>query len=134
MQNGKLSLFPNIIRFCDSHKDCNFQASGDSGKDRKINTNILEGISTLWELNIIRPMLSEPTRSLFTQPAKRTSEFSNRTCVFIRSMCLTLSLNKKFEATFTQDIHHIASVYSQIKEFITENIGNNTCWFAIEDL
>ena len=48
-----------------------------------------------------------------TQPAKRTSEFRNQTCVFIRSMCLTLSLNKKFEATLTNDIHWISVFTNQ---------------------
>ena len=60
------------------------------------------------ELNIIRSVLRiEPTSSLFTQPAKRTNEFSNQTCVIIRPTCLTLSLNKKFEATLTHDIGRI---------------------------
>ena len=36
--------------------------------------------------------------------AKRNNEFS-RTCVFSRPTCITLILNKKFEATFTHDIH-----------------------------
>ena len=39
--------------------------------------------------------------------AKRADEFSNRTCVFIRPTCLTLSLNKKFEATLTHDNYEI---------------------------
>ena len=60
------------------------------------------------------------TSSLFTRPSKRTKEFSNRTCVFIRPMCPTFSLNRKFEATLPTIF--IASVYSQIKECITENI------------
>ena len=67
----------------------------------------------------------ETTSSLFTRPPKRTSEFSNRTCVFIGSTFLSLSLNKRFEATLTHDIHWIESVYSKIKESITENIETN---------
>ena len=55
------------------------------------------------ELNIIRWVLRiEPTSSLFTQPAKRTYEFSNQPWVFIRPTCLTLSQSQKFEATLTQ--------------------------------
>jgi len=44
---------------------------------------------------------------------KRTNEFSNQTCVFIRPTCLTLSLNKKFEATLTHDIHWISVFKNQ---------------------
>ena len=47
----------------------------------------------------------QPTSSLFTWPAKRTNDFSNRTYVLIRPTFLTLSLNKKFEATLTHDIY-----------------------------
>ena len=66
------------------------------------------------ELNIIRSVLRiEPTSSQFTQPAKRTNGFSNQTCVFIQPMCLTLSLNKKFEATLTHDIHCISVFTNQ---------------------
>ena len=43
-----------------------------------------------------------------TQPAKRTNEFSNQTCVFIRPTWLTFSLNKKIERTLTHDIHWIS--------------------------
>ena len=51
---------------------------------------------------------------------KRTNEFSNQTCVLIRSTCQTLSLNKNFWSKFDTPIF-IASVYSPIKES-TENI------------
>ena len=136
-------LFPNILRSCDSailartviskHNFC------DSGKEHsailrfwqgeEINRrqDISEGISTLCtELNIIRSVSRiEPTSSLFTQPAKRTNKFSNQTCVFIQPTCLTLSLNKKFEATLIHDMIFTGSVYSQIKESITENIDPN---------
>ena len=65
------------------------------------------------ELSIIRSVLGiKPTSSLFTQPAKPTNEFSNRFCVFIRPTCLTLSLNKKFEAALTHNIHCIGSVFT----------------------
>ena len=63
-------------------------------------------------LNIIRSvLLIEPTGSLFTQPAKRTDEFSNCTCEFIRLMCLALSLNKNFQATLTTHDIHCISVF-----------------------
>ena len=66
------------------------------------------------EFNIIRPVLPiEPTSSLFTQTVKRTNEFSNQTCVLIRPTCLTLSLNKKFEATLTHNIHCISVFTNQ---------------------
>ena len=66
------------------------------------------------ELNIIRSVLRiEATSSLFTQPAKRTNEFSNQNCVFIRPTWLTLSLNKKFKATLTDDIHWISVFTNQ---------------------
>ena len=75
------------------------------------------------ELNIIRSVLHiEPTSSLFTQPTKRTNEFRNRTCVFIRPTCVTLSRNKKFEATLT---HVRYSVHQCIHKSITENIDTN---------
>ena len=67
------------------------------------------------ELNIIRSVLRiKPTSSLFTQPAKRTNEFSNQTCVSIRPTCLTLSPNKKFEATLTHDMHWISLFTNQV--------------------
>ena len=68
----------------------------------------------LIEHNIIRSALrSEPTSLLFTQPAKRTKKFSNRTCVFIRPTGLTPSLIRKFEATLTHDIHWISVFTNQ---------------------
>ena len=39
--------------------------------------------------------------------------FSNQTCVLIRPTCLTLSLNKKFEAILTYDIHWISVFTNQ---------------------
>ena len=66
------------------------------------------------ELDIIHSVLRiKPTSSQFTQPAKRTNEFSNQTCVFIRPTCLMLSLNKKFEGTLTQNIHCISVFTNQ---------------------
>ena len=66
------------------------------------------------ELNIIRSVLRiEPTSSLFTQPVNRTNEFSNQTCVFVQPTCQMLSLNKKFEATLTHDIHRISVFTNQ---------------------
>ena len=64
------------------------------------------------ELNIICSVLRiEPTIEFSVHSAYQTNrinEFSNRTWVFIRPTCLTLSLNKKFEATLTYDIHCIS--------------------------
>ena len=119
------------MRFCDSGKEARTVISKhnscDSGKEHsailrflqgeEINRrkDISEGISILCtELNIIRSVLRiEPTSPQFTQSAKRTNEFSNQTCVFIRPTCLALSLNKKFEATLTQNIHCISVFTNQ---------------------
>lgn len=46
-------------------------------------------------------------------PVKWTNEFSNWTCVFTRPTCVTFSLNKKFEATLTHDIHWISVFTNQ---------------------
>ena len=49
------------------------------------------------------------TNDFTVHPAcKRTKEFSNRICVFIRPTFPTLSLNKKFEAALTHDIRCIS--------------------------
>ena len=106
---------------CDSGKEHSTILRFGKGDERNRRQDISEGISLLCtELNIISSVLCiEPTSSQFTQPAKRTNEFSNQTCVFIRPTCLTLSINKKFDATLT---HDIVLVYSQIKESITANI------------
>ena len=55
----------------------------------------------------------EFTVNTFTPPAKRTNEFSNQTCVFIRPTCLRFSLNKKIEATLTRDIHWVSAFTNQ---------------------
>ena len=70
--------------------------------------DILESVSTYYRVrgSPVQVLRIEPTSSPITQPAKRTNEFSNRSHVFIRPTCLMLSLNKKFEATLTQDILH----------------------------
>ena len=97
-------LFPNILRFWQL-------------KEINRRWGILEGISTLCiyiELNIIRSVLRiELTSSLITQPAKRANKFTNRACMFIQLTCLTLSLNKKFEATLVHDIHCISVFTNQ---------------------
>ena len=75
---------------------------------------------------IIRSVLRiELMSSLFTRPAKRNKEFSNRTCVFIRPTCLTLSLNYTRSLKQLWQTIFIESVYSNIKESITENIDAN---------
>ena len=103
------------MRFCDSGKDarsilrfCDSAILARRGNKQKVRH--FRGISTLCiELNIIRSVLRiEPTIEFSVYSAyqtNRTNEFSNRTWVFIRPTCLTLSLNKKFEATLTHDIH-----------------------------
>ena len=122
-----------MVRFCDSGKDCNFQAFRDSGKEhfeilamrgikKKVN---LEGVSTLcielhWGNCIVRVRGSSVPCYPSSQRVRcslslrnELNEFNNRVCVymFIRPTCLTLSLNRKFEATSTHDIHWI-SVFS----------------------
>ena len=64
--------------------------------------------------DIIRSVLRiEITSSLFPQSAKRANEFTNRACMYIQLTCLTLSLNKKFEATLVHDIHCISVFTNQ---------------------
>ena len=85
----------------------------------------------------------EPTSSLFTQPAKRTNEFSNsnRNCALIRPTCLTLRLNRKFEATLTHDIHCISVITNQgvhqgkhRHQPFQKLAQLSICWFAIENI
>ena len=93
-------LFPSILRFW-------------QGEEINRRQGILEGISTLCiESNIIRRPCSYASN-------QRTNEFTYPACVFIQ-----LSLNKKFEATLTHDIH-CSSVFTNQGIQIKENIDTN---------
>jgi len=81
----------------------------------------------------------ESTSSLFTRPAKRNSEFCNRTCVFIWSTYVPNAKSKQatsgatcwhshdIHTTFTRFSHtiFIESVFSKIKDSITVNSYTN---------
>ena len=84
----------------------------DSGKERKYTQG--KTFQKEFRHSVLRSVWHiEPTSSLFTQPAKRTDEFSNQTCVFIRPTCLKSSLNKKIERTLAHDIHWISVFTNQ---------------------
>ena len=99
-------------------KYCNLQTFCDSGKERNLTKgrhlrrcfDLLYWIE-LWKLHRVRgsaiPCYASNQRVYCSVGLheKRTNKFSNPTCVFIRPTCLTLSLNWRFEATLTHDIH-----------------------------
>ena len=74
-------------------------------------------VKSAWNSRIIHSVLcyasNQRVHCSLGLRAKRTNEFSNRSCVFIQPTCLTLSLNKKFEATLTHDIHWIGVFTNQ---------------------
>ena len=78
----------------------------------------------------------EPTSSLLTQPAKRTNEFSNQTCVFIRlptSSLLTEPAAKRTNKFSNQTCVFIqlptSSLFTQPAAKRTDEFSNQTCVF-----
>lgn len=61
--------------------------------------------------------------------AKQTNKFSNQTCVFIWSMCLTFSLNKEFDTRYSLNpcIQKLRSPSRKTQTPTIPKIGSNIC-------